>query len=55
MVNQLERSAAQNAIGYRWKAVLAGMLGYGVLGGVLLLFLGLTTFMVVLMFTPAPG
>lgn len=55
MVERLEDLAGRHAAGYRRRAVAAGLLGYGVLGGVLILFLGLAGLMVVLMFTASAG
>lgn len=55
MVERLEGLAERHAVGYRRKAVAAGLLGYGVLGGVLMLFIGLAGLMVVLMFTARAG
>src|SRR5262245_26452929 len=51
MIERLERFAAAHPGSYRRRVVMAGLLGYGVLGGTLLFFAALAGLMVVLMFT----
>lgn len=55
MIDRLERSASKDGRGYRRNVVIAGLVGYGVLAGTLLLFAGLTLLMIVMMFTVRTG
>lgn len=55
MIAALEQSAARNPSAYRRRVVLAGLLGYVVILGLLALLIGLTVAMVVLMITTRTG
>lgn len=55
MIAALEQSAAHNSSAYRRRVVLAGLLGYVVILGLLALLTGLTIAMIVLMVTTRTG